>query len=96
MRGTTKKMLVRTVVAGLVMLNGILVMIGFDPLPFDEDQVTQGVSAATSAAAVAWIWFKNNSTTEEAKKADDYKDDLKRDKKARKRREKDHKKEGDK
>lgn len=89
-------MVVRTVVAGLVMLNGILVMFGLDPLPFDEEQVTEGVSAVATVAVAVWIWYKNNSMTDEAKKADEYKDDLKRDKKARKRREKDRKKEGDK
>jgi len=58
--------IIRTVVLVFALLNQILVAFGKSPLPFDEVEVEQGVSAIITASAALWAWWKDNDVTKQA------------------------------
>ena len=64
--------IIRTVVLIVALINQVLTMTGHSVLPFDEQQITDGLSMLFTAAAALWAWWKNNSFTSEAKEADTY------------------------
>ena len=68
---------IRTIVLIIALINQILIVLGANPLPFSEERIFEGVSALVTVAASLWSWWKNNSFTKEAIKADEYKDKLK-------------------
>lgn len=70
MRKIEKETLARTVVLIVALLNNILAMAGYNPLPFSDDEVYMGVTAVFTVAASLWAWWKNNSFTEKAIEAD--------------------------
>lgn len=69
---------VRTGVLLIALLNQMLVLGGHNTLPFTEEEITAGLTAVFTAAASLWNWWKNNSFTEAAKKADAVKDAMRR------------------
>ena len=70
----------RTAVLIAALINQILTAAGANPLPFSDSEIYEGVTLAFSAAASLWAWWKNNSFTKEALKADEYLNKLKGDK----------------
>lgn len=60
----------RLVVLVVILINQVLVTIGFDALPFTEDQIYEAISSVATVVVALWTWWKNNSITKEAKKAD--------------------------
>lgn len=68
---------IRTIVLIIALINQILIVLGANPLPFSEEGIFEGVSALVTVAASLWSWWKNNSFTKAAIKADEYKDKLK-------------------
>ena len=64
--------IIRTVVLIVALINQVLTMTGHSVLPFDERQITDGLSMLFTAVAALWAWWKNNSFTSEAKEADTY------------------------
>ena len=73
-----KMTLTRTVVILLVLLNQILVLSGFNPLPFSEEQLYKGVTAILTVGATLWAYWKNNNITKQAKVAQEFLDVLKK------------------
>lgn len=71
--------MVRLVVLVLLLVNQTLITIGWNPLPFSEEQIFTGVSSVSTVAMAVWAWWKNNSVTEEAQEADAYMKTLKGD-----------------
>lgn len=67
-----KAMIIRTIVLAVALLNQTLVLAGFSPLPWSNEEVESGITAVFTVAASAWAWWKNNSITEEAQEADEY------------------------
>lgn len=67
----SKKTIVRTVVLFVALLNTVLNACGKNPLPFSDDEVYTGVSAVVATVAAVWAWWKNNSFTSAAVKADE-------------------------
>ena len=63
--------IIRTVVLVATLINSVLTMLGKNPLPFSEDDLYTALSAAATIAATVWAWWKNNSFTTEAIKADE-------------------------
>ena len=61
----------RTAVLLVALINQILIIIGFNPLPMSDNDVYETVSLIFTAAASLWAWWKNNSFTNEALKADE-------------------------
>jgi SPP1 family holin len=67
----SKETIVRTVVLFVALLNTVLNACGKNPLPFSDDEVYTGVSAVVATVAAVWAWWKNNSFTAAAVKADE-------------------------
>ena len=67
----SKETIVRTVVLFVALLNTVLNACGKNPLPFSDDEVYTGVSAVVATVAAVWAWWKNNSFTFAAVKADE-------------------------
>ena len=67
-----KETMVRSLVLMLSLLNQILTVYGKNPLPFSEGELYRGLSTVATVAATLWGWWKNNSFTPEARKADEY------------------------
>lgn len=67
----SKETIVRTVVLFVALLNTVLNACGKNPLPFSDDEVYTGVSAVVTTVAAVWAWWKNNSFTSAAFKADE-------------------------
>ena len=72
-----KQAIVRLIVLIIALVNQGLILAGYNPLPFSEEEIFKFVSAVASVVAVLWAWYKNNSITKEAQKADEYMRDLK-------------------
>lgn len=67
----SKETIARTVVLFVALLNTVLNACGKNPLPFSDDEVYTGVSAVVATVAAVWAWWKNNSFTAAAVKADE-------------------------
>ena len=67
----SKETIVRTAVLFVALLNTVLNACGKNPLPFSDDEVYTGVSAVVATVAAIWAWWKNNSFTSAAVKADE-------------------------
>lgn len=68
--------IVRLIVMILSMVNMLLTVNGKNPLPWSEDEMYMGLSQVAAILATVWTWWKNNSFTKEAIKADEYLEDL--------------------
>ena len=68
--------LTRTAVLILALANQILSATGHSPIPVDDAQLEQLISAGMTVGAAIWAWWKNNSFTKEAIAADNYLDSL--------------------
>lgn len=77
----TKATAIRTVLLIVALINNCLVLFGHSVLPFNEEAITQVVSAVFTGVMSLMTWWKNNSFTEAAHKADNH---LKEHKKAKK------------
>ena len=64
--------LVRTVVLLVALVNQILTMLDENPLPFSKEEAYAILTNAATIAATIWSWWKNNSFTKSAVKADAY------------------------
>jgi len=76
-----KAVLIRTIVLGVALLNQSLVLAGFSPLPWGDAEVESFMAGAFTFGAALWAWWKNNSVTKAARKADVYMHELKRSRK---------------
>lgn len=65
-----KMVIIRLIVVALAAVNSILIGRGMAVLPFGENDVYQFGSDLFLVATVAWAYWKNNSFTSAAKKAD--------------------------
>lgn len=60
----------RTAVLALALANQILSVAGLSPLPIDSATLEPWVTTGLTTAAAVWAWWKNNSFTPEAIRAD--------------------------
>lgn len=60
--------IVRTVVLFVALLNQSLVLAGYSPLPFEDQQVENGVTIVLTVVASIWTWWKNQNITREARR----------------------------
>lgn len=67
----------RTVVLVFALINQVLTMSGWNPLPFAEDDVYGAVTTIITVGAAILSWWKNNSFTQPALEADEYKNEIK-------------------
>ncbi len=66
----TKATVIRTVLLIAALINNFLTIGGHSVLPIDDEEITQLVSALFTGITSIMAWWKNNSFTEEAHKAD--------------------------
>lgn len=64
--------LTRLSVLLILLVNQFLVTLGWNPLPFSEEQIYEAVSGVATFAAAVWAWWKNNNMTKEAQEADEH------------------------
>lgn len=67
----------RTIVLALALLNQVLAICGKGQIQIAENDIYQIVSLTFTAVAAVWSWWKNNSFTQNAIKADEYLNELK-------------------
>lgn len=61
--------IVRLVVLIILLANQALVSFGYNPLPFSEEQVYEGVSTIALTASAIYTWYRNNNVTKAAEEA---------------------------
>ena len=70
MNTVKKDTIVRTIVLIVALINQALTIAGKNPLPFENEEIVNVLSYVFTAAASLWAWWKNNSFTKNAIKAD--------------------------
>lgn len=73
----SKGTIIRTACLVLAIANNALAIAGKSPLPIDDAMLTEVISFAFTAVASLVSWWKNNSFSLPAIKADEYMKDLK-------------------
>lgn len=68
----TKGTIIRTILLVLVVINLILKQTGRPVIDIPEGTIASFVEVVVEIAAIMVAWWKNNSFTENAKKADEY------------------------
>ncbi len=66
-----KGTIVRTTVLAFALINQVLTISGYSPLPFTDEDFGQAVSMILTIGASVWAWWKNNSFTQAAIAADE-------------------------
>ena len=69
--------IIRTVILAMALINQILTSTGHAIIPVTDDQITEIITLVITIGASVWAWWKNNSFTQAALSADEYKDCLK-------------------
>lgn len=67
----------RTILLVTALINQVLTMLNKNPIPVSEEEIYSLLTAAFTVGTSLWNWWKNNSFTKEAVKADAYLDELK-------------------
>lgn len=62
--------IIRTLTLALALVNQILTSTGHSVIPVSDDQIAEGISLAFTVGASLWAWWKNNSFTQAALRAD--------------------------
>ena len=68
--------IIRTIVLILALANQVLAIYGKQKIPITEDEVYQLITLIITIGSALWAWWKNNSFTQPAIKADEYMDKL--------------------
>lgn len=67
----------RTIVLFIAILNQILAILGKNRLDIAESDIYQIVTLIFTIGSAVWAWWKNNSFTQNALKADEFMKELK-------------------
>lgn len=73
----TAETIARTIVLALALLNQVLAICGKGQIQIAENDIYQIISLTFTSVASVWSWWKNNSFTQSAIKADEYMEELK-------------------
>lgn len=73
----SKGTVIRTVLLILALVNQFLTIFGRAPLPIEDEQMSELISLAFTIGTSLLAWWKNNSFTLNAIKADEYLTSLK-------------------
>lgn len=74
---TKAETIARTIVLALALLNQVLAICGKGQIQIAENDIYQIISLTFTSVASVWSWWKNNSFTQSAIKADEYLNELK-------------------
>lgn len=58
--------IVRLIVLAVLIVNQTLVTLGYEPLPFSDEQIYEAVSILALVLGSLWVWWKNNNVTDVA------------------------------
>lgn len=72
----TKATIVRTILLVLVLINFVLERMGIDIIPVSESGILMFVETVIEIAIIGVAWWKNNSFSEKAIKADKFLQEL--------------------
>ena len=72
----TKGTIVRTILLVMVIINFVLERMGIDIIPVSESGVLMLVETLIEIAVIVVAWWKNNSFSEKAIKADEFLNEL--------------------
>lgn len=64
--------IIRTIVNIVAMVNLGLTIAGKNPLPYSETEIYTGLSVVVEVCTNLWTWWKNNSFTKAAIRADGF------------------------
>lgn len=67
----------RTIVLFIAILNQILAIVGKNKLEIAESDIYQIITLVFTIGSAVWAWWKNNSFTQNALKADEFMKELK-------------------
>lgn len=70
--------IIRTICLFIALINQLLVATGRQPIPFTDEETYRNVSTLITAIIAIWAWWKNNSFTAPAIKADEYMEKLRK------------------
>ena len=70
--------IIRTIVLILALINQVLAIMGKGQIPITEDEVYQLITLLITIGSALWAWWKNNSFTLPALKADEYLEKLRK------------------
>ena len=68
--------IIRTVLLLVAIINAVLQIFGKETLPFTDEEISEAISVLFLVATTISAWWKNNSFTKNAIKADEYKSQL--------------------
>ena len=71
-----KDTIIRTVILIVALANQILTSTGHSVIPVNDEELAELISLLITIGASIWAWWKNNSFTPNAIKADTYKREL--------------------
>ena len=77
MKNLSISTIARTGLLIFALLNQILTILGYNPLPWSDEQFYEGFTLLLTVGASLWAWWKNNSFTKEAIEADKVMKELK-------------------
>lgn len=58
--------IVRLVILAILIVNQTLITLGYEPLPFSDEQIYEAVSILALVLGSLWVWWKNNNVTDVA------------------------------
>ena len=61
--------IIRLIVLVVLLLNQSLISFGYNPLPFSEEQIYEGLSSVALVISAIYSWWKHNNITPEAEAA---------------------------
>ncbi|MBA4294354.1 holin [bacterium] len=68
----------RLIVPFYALVNAFLLSLGYNPMPFNEEEVTAAVNVLIGAIGTLYVWWKNNNVTRAAQEAQLLHDQVKR------------------
>ena len=58
--------IVRLVVLVILIITQTIVTLGYEPLPFSDEQIYEAVSIVALTVGTIYVWWKNNNVTDVA------------------------------
>lgn len=74
------KAIIRLIVMAVLMVNMGLTVAGKNPIPLDENALTEWLTVAAAGISAVYSWWKNNNVTKQAQQAQAVLNELKADK----------------
>ena len=68
----SKGTIIRTVILALALLNQVLAVFGISPLNIADDDISTVISTAFTIVSAIVAWWKNNSFSDAAIRADEF------------------------